>query len=134
MGSEDFIRKMLLTEGVEAPAVCQKEFDHHFEGAVNPEWFDQKSFFEVIFQKEGIEYIAEFGTDGELLRYKMYLEKELLPALIRDKLEEEREIMNAVQINERSHIKYEIIVRTTALQRSLVISDQFGKILEEKSL
>ena len=134
MIEEEFIKKILGGSNTHVPQQCTESFESHFKGAINPEWLLKADIYEVLFHKEGIEYLAEFDTSGELLKYKMNLSKELLPTLIRKRLEEEREIMNVVLINKRDHIVYEVIVRSSALSRFRLIVDQMGEVIEDKPL
>ncbi len=134
MVEEEFIKKILSGSSIDVPKHCIEGLESHFHGAINPEWQLKGEIFEVLFHKEGIEYLAEFDALGELIKYKMNLSKELLPTLIRAKLEEEREIMNVVLINKRDHIVYEVIVRSSALSRFRLIVDQVGEVMEEKPL
>ncbi|MEQ9221344.1 MAG: hypothetical protein RLO17_25040 [Cyclobacteriaceae bacterium] len=134
MIEEEFVKKILSGSNIEVPVQCYELFEHHFKGALNPEWQLKGDIFEVLFHKEGIEYIAELDAMGELIKYKMNLNKELLPTLIRSRLEKEREIMNVVLINKRDHIMYEIIVRSSALSRFRLIVDQMGEVIEEMPL
>ncbi len=134
MVEEEFVKKILSGSGIDVPIRCTEGFENHFKGGINPEWQQKAKIFEVLFHKDGIEYIAEFDTNGELIKYKMNLSKELLPALIRSRLEKEREIMNVVLINKRDHIMYEVIVRSSALSRFRLIVDQMGEVIEEMPL
>lgn len=134
MIEEEFINRILGGSGVKVPEVCEAEFESHFKGAINPEWHLKSETYEVLFYKDNVEYIADFEPNGTLLKYKMNLSKELLPALIRNNLEKDREIMNVVLINKRDHIMYEVIVRTSALERFRLMVDQMGEVVEEKLL
>lgn len=127
----DFLSKLLNSTDFEPPVVCKTALDTHFAGAMNTEWFQRSENYEVIFVKDSIEHIALFDESGTLIKYKLNLQKELLPALIIETLEKDREIMSAVLINEGHQISYEVIVRRNAIERYQVLVDEMGRVIKE---
>ncbi len=134
MFEQEFAKKIFSGSKIEVPEVCKANFDIHFKEAKNSEWQVKADIYEVLFYKDNVEYIAEFDRKGGLLKYKTNLNKALLPAMVQTNLEQIWEIMNVVLINKRDHIVYEIIVRSSALERFRLIVDQMGEIVEEKAL
>lgn len=131
---DDFLRNIVEIRGIQAPESCAQFFNERFPGAINSEWFKNEQNFEVHFHLDEIEYIALMDPEGMLLRYKMYLDKELLPSKIKFKLEKDWEIMNSILINNGNSIKYEIIVRNENLTRYLLMVDYLGEIHQKSRL
>lgn len=133
---DDFLKKVQKETAVIPPVACLESLNRNFESAIRVEWEEirKDERYEAIFYREGIEYIARFDLDGTLLKYKMYLPNDLLPAMIREDLESKFEIMNVVLINEGNQLLYEIIVRDKELTRRVVLTDTLGRIQEERPL
>ncbi len=130
----DFFKQFLNSEEINVPQVCIEAFSKNFDGAVSVEWFDTETYFEAIFYKDQMEYIADFNKLGKLVEYKMHLPVEYLPEAIKITLENRGEIMNAVLKNKGNSIEYETIVRDNQLARKLIIITDLGKVIEEKQL
>jgi len=113
---------------------CLKSFNLNFEGARNIEWFKTGSFYEAVFYKDNVEFIAVFSASGKLQEYKMYLPFDFLPAPIKKELEKKGEIMNIVLVNKKNSIIYEAIYRDRDLNRYLILLTEFGNIIVEKPL
>ncbi|NJO92819.1 MAG: hypothetical protein HC831_30515, partial [Chloroflexia bacterium] len=97
-------------------------------------WFDRSTFFEAIFYKDQMEYIADFSQTGELIEYKMHLPVEYLPEAIKTQLESTGEIMNTLLKNKGNSIEYEAIVRDSRQLRYLIRITNLGKVIEERQL
>ena len=105
-----------------------------FNDVINIEWTNNGDYYEAIFYKDNIEYIANFNREGILVEYKMFVPEGFLPEKIKETLNSKGETMNAVMINRGNSITYETIYRDTALIRYLLIFNELGVIQEEKVL
>lgn len=130
----NFLKKVIEGSGITPPSICLEAFNLNFNNAINVEWFDRKTSFEVIFYKDNLEHIAIFDTSGALIEYKLFLPVEFLSEAIKSFLESKGEIMNVVLINKGNRIEYEAIVRNKDLTRFLILLSDLGKIIEEKKL
>ena len=130
----DFLKNLVNGNTFDPPEICTNSFNEKFEGAVNIEWFDRSTYYETIFYKDQIEYIAIFGLEGELQEYKMFLPLAFLPEAIKRCLEERGEIMNVVFVNKGNTVIYEAILRDTELNRFLLLLTDMGKVIHERSL
>jgi len=131
---ENFIKKIILGNGIKPSEECLNTFKSNFKKAVNVEWFDRETYYEAIFYKEKLEHIAIFSKLGELIEYKVNLPTGYLPALIKKHLENKGEIMNVVLRNKGNSIEYEAIIRDADLVRHLILLTNLGKIIDEKQL
>lgn len=131
---KDFVKKVVGGNGITPPDNCLDAFNQYFEGAINTDWFDRKTCFEVIFYKDSIEHIAIFDKTGRLLEYKLYLPVNFLPEALKTNLESRGEIMNAVLRNKQNCIEYEVIIRDKEMKRHLILLSDLGKTLDEKLL
>lgn len=131
---DEFLKKVMEGNGITPPENILETFNQNFKDAVNIEWFNKTTYFEAIFYKENLEYIAIFDKEGEMMEYKMYLPSDYLPWAIKNYVEGKGEIMNAVLKNKGNSICYEIIIRDKSLKRSLILFSDLGKVIEKKVL
>jgi hypothetical protein len=131
---EDFVKRVIEGNGITPTEKCIQAFEDNFSHAINIEWFDREMYYEAIFYKDNIEYIAIFEKDGTLKEYKSFLPNNYLPEAIKHYLEEKGEIMNVVLINKRNSIEYETIIRDKNLVRQLYLFTGQGKLIEKKAL
>ncbi len=131
---DEFLKKVMEGNGITPPENILEIFNQNFKDAVNIEWFNKTTYFEAIFYKENLEYIAIFDKEGEMMEYKMYLPSDYLPWAIKNSVEGKGEIMNAVLKNKGNSICYEIIIRDKSLKRSLILFSDLGKVIEKKVL
>ena len=113
---------------------CLFTFNRCFEGAINVEWFEKGKYYEAIFYKNDIEYIALFDLSGSLIEYRQNLTFDYMPEKIKKIVESKGELMNYVLRNKGNMIDYEVIYRDDALNRYLLIITDSGKIFREKKL
>lgn len=131
---EPLLENLKRSGGTTPPESCLASFSEHFDAALNIEWFEKENGYEAIFYRDRVEHIALFLADGALIEYKMFLPPEYLPTAIVEQVEGMGEIMNAVLINKRNTIEYEIIYRDASLTRHLLLLTDLGKVLEERAL
>lgn len=129
-----FLKKMIKGNVLSPSLICLESFNNNFKNAINVEWFDKETYYEAVFYKDRLEYIAMFDLTGNLIEYKLNLPIDYLPEPFRLTVEEKGEIMNAVMRNKGNLVEYEIIYRDNKLNRFLVIISDVGKMIEEIKL
>jgi hypothetical protein len=101
-----------------------------FPTAKNVEWTHTNGTDEAIFYIDDQEVIARFGKNSELIDYKLNLDINTIPAVVRNAAEQHGEIMNAISINTTKGIDgYEIIFRDNKLTRFTMVTSAEGTIL-----
>lgn len=130
----EFAKMIFDGNRITPPEICLNAFQENFSGALNIEWSEKDSHYEAIFYKDNIEHIARYSKDGKLDEYKMTLPANLLPELIKQKLEEKGEIMNTLMINKGNCVNYEAIIRDKNQNRHLVLLSNLGKVIGGKPL
>ena len=131
---KEFLKRVLMGNGEMPSEICLRSFNQYFADAINVEWFRKADHFEVIFYKDNLEYIAIFSLTGVLIEYRHSLPPAYLPGPVKAAAGSRGEIMNAVMKNKGNNIEYEIIIRSSALDRYMLDITELGKILEEKKL
>jgi len=130
----NFFTKIFNGSLFSPPEVIINSLKERFKDVINIEWNKNGDYYEAIFYKENIEYIANFDRTGLLIEYKMFLPEGFLPEKIKSTLNAKGETMNAVMINKGNSITYETIYRDTELIRYMVVFNELGGIIEEKVL
>ena len=130
----NFLSKLFWNQEIVVPRKIKGVLTSKFPDIINVEWNKNGNFYEAIFYKDQLEYIAIISQDEELIEYKKFLPDGFLPQVIKDKLQLKGEIMNAVMINKGNSISYEIILRDNELTRFLYLLDEKGSITEMKKL
>ena len=129
-----FINNLLKGDRTQPPNHCLDVFNERFPNASALEWNALDDQYEVIFYQNELEHMATFTSDGQLVDYRMKLQEDLLPAMIKTLVHEKGELMNDVLINRGNALNYEIIFRDDQLVRYQLELDQLGQILVEKEL
>ncbi|NJK85641.1 MAG: hypothetical protein HC906_06425 [Bacteroidales bacterium] len=107
-----------------------ESFKSRFPDAYNIEWHKSTDYYEAIFYKGDVEHIAKFRVDGTCYETGINLDTAKLPEFIKQTASNHGEIMNAIEFDRNGLKEYEIIVRDTQLNRSLLIINQKGDVLE----
>ncbi len=115
------------------PMVVEERLNALFPEAVNIEWSNSSGNYEAIFFNDGIETIAWFSENGSLLKTRTNMPADELPQKVLETVSELGELMNAVHIIIDNQEQYEIIVRTTAIDRFVVVCNSKGEILRKDS-
>lgn len=131
---DNFINKIIIGNSISPPESCLQTFRENFRDAINAEWFSNKEMFEAIFYQYGFEYIAIFDLYGNLIEYRKYLPKALLPAEIKSSLEKDGQIMNALIKNKGNAIEYEVIVRDKSMKRFIILLSDSGTVIQRKPI
>jgi hypothetical protein len=130
----NFFSKIFKGSLFSPPEVIVNSLKNRFNDVINVEWNKNGDYYEAIFYKDNIEYIANFDMEGVLIEYKMFLPEGILPEKIKSTLNSKGETMNAVMINKGSSVTYETIYRDKELIRYLIVFNELGGIIEEKIL
>ncbi len=130
----NFFSKIFKGSLFSPPEIIVNSLKEHFRDVINIEWSKNGDFYEAIFYKDNIEYIANLDRNGVLVEYKMFLPEGFLPEKIKTTLNLKGETMNAVMINKGNSITYETIYRDAELVRYMIVFNELGGIIEEKVL
>ncbi|MCF8381175.1 MAG: hypothetical protein K9H49_16505 [Bacteroidales bacterium] len=131
---EDFLKRVIEGNGIIPSDLLIQSLHTNFENSVNVEWSVKGDYFEAIFYKDKLEYIAIFHRDGTLLEYRIFLPKGYLPEKLKKIAESKGEIMNSIMRNTGNSVEYEIIIRNEDLIRYLIRLSDIGVLIEEKKL
>lgn len=131
---KEFLKKVILGNGISPPEICLQSFIQNFENALNVEWHKKHNYFEVLFYRNNLEHIAHFSLNGFLTEYIQKVPFEFLPEAIKDIALEKGEIMNVVMKNKGNTIEYELILRDKAKNRTLLVVSDMGELVEQKGL
>jgi len=130
----DFVKKVVVGEGVSPSEVCLQSLNQNFENAKNVEWFKKENHFEAVFYRNDLEHIAIFSLSGILIEYRLNLPADYLPEPIKKTALSKGEIMNSVMRNKGNRVDYELIIRDIDLNRHIVTVSDTGRVIEEQNL
>ena len=116
------------------PEIVIHTLSEHFPDAINIEWEQKKSSYEAIFYVNDVEHIAQITDLGNLKEYKINLWPNELPGPIQDESHKLGEIMNGIAIYRKDGLFYEVIVRDTQLNRSVVLFNHDAVLLSTRKL
>ena len=116
------------------PKPVRNKFEARFSESINVEWQKTGEQFEAVFYRDDLEHIATFDADGSVVCLKINLPLTVLPELINQNARKEGELMNAIRIECKDEIQYEMIVRDEMLVRYTLLLNVEGKILNKKQL
>ena len=135
MEIKNFFQKIFTHhKDVHVPSVIQEHFQEQFSDSMNAEWQKNDEVYEVVFYRNEHENIVTYQKDGSLLSLKVNLLLDELPDKITQEGMEHGELMNAIKIEYKDEIQYELIVRDEMLVRySLLLNDK-GEILNNRQL
>lgn len=128
------LKRIFLTPFKTIPEKVKSELKKHFPDALNIEWETKKDLYEAIFYVNEVEYIAKISEKNGLVEYKKNLKLDELPELISAECKKSGEIMNAIANYMEDSLFYEIIVRDTDFNRSLLLLNQNGKLLKSERI
>jgi len=117
-----------------APKKVLASFKMMFGSSINIEWEKVQNEFEAIYYFEGIEQIARFNGNGDLLSLKRNLTIHTVPAEIAAIAKTYGEIMNVIEMKLGDTLNFEIIYRNESLIRFSLLLDENGKVLSHNTL
>ncbi|APU69998.1 MAG: PepSY-like domain-containing protein [Christiangramia sp.] len=72
-----------------APLAVQENFQKKYPGEDDPDWKqDDHDYWEAHFKKDGIKYRADFNADGSWVETENSIDKEELPEVVKQIIEE----------------------------------------------
>jgi len=135
MEIKNFFQKIFIHhKEIQVPSDIQQHFHEEFSDSINAEWQKNEEVYEVVFYHNEHENIAIYQKDGSLLSLKINLVLEELPDQIRLGGQEYGELMNAIKIEQKNEIQYELIVRDEMLVRYSLLLNEEGGLLHKKQL
>lgn len=130
----DFLKNLIFESSSGPTDKMDRILKDVFINPVNTEWSVRGKICEAIFYKDNKEHIAHFDTNGDLLEYKVNLPLDAIPAKVRKVAGAKGEIMNVVMISAQNEVQYEVICRDSGHKRFLLMLDNKGRIISEKTL
>ncbi len=130
----DFFKKIFNTAPKTIPESVQKFLTTKFPEAFNIEWEFKDGLFESVFYLDGVEYIAKISESKGIVEYKINLNPTELPEQLRSSEDIHGEIMNVIAIHHNGDVMYEIIVRDKKLNRTLLLLNSSGELLNWKKI
>ncbi len=128
------LKKIFLTPFKQIPEKVKETLLAQFPEALNVEWHSKKGVYEAVFYVNEIEFIAKITEDLGIIEYKKNLRLDELPSHLIDECIKSGEIMNAIAINKGADVFFEVIVRDKKMERSALLLDQSGKLLQKNHL
>lgn len=129
---KNLLKKIFHNPFKHIPEKVKDAFHLKFPEALNVEWEVRNDIYEAVFYRDDIEFIAKISEDKGIVEYKQNLKLDDLPAGISTECIKNGEIMNAIRITRNSAILYEVIVRDKNLNRSVLLMDETGNLLESR--
>ncbi|MFO7575061.1 MAG: hypothetical protein R6W67_07880 [Bacteroidales bacterium] len=134
MRNPDYIGKLFRQQSENIPSVVTGKLHVNFAGATRIEWTLQGEVYEAIFYHENVEKIARFNTAGQLIEYRINIAPDNIPAIVKDTIPKDLEIMNCISVCISGQTTYELIVRNRELVRYQMGIDSKGNQLNLKTL
>lgn len=131
---KNLLKKIFPTSFKPVPENVKEALLLRFPQALNIEWEIKKGLYEAVFYVDEIEFIAKISEENGVLEHKQNLKPDELPAHIAKVCKRSGEIMNGIAISKGTAIFYEVIVRDKNLDRSLILLDESGNLLENRVL
>lgn len=116
------------------PGNITKELIKHFPNAVNIEWEVKDKAYEAIFYLNEVEHIAKISKNGILTEYKKNLWLNELPETLTEECNKMGEIMNAIAIFRGTDQFFEVIIRDTNFNRTLLLFNQSVLLLNANKI
>ena len=116
------------------PKKVKLALETNFPDALNVEWEHKKNGFEAIFYLNETEHISLFSPDGVILENKKNLWPNEIPENIATICRAQGEIMNGIAIQRGDLLLYEVIIRDTKLDRTLLLFEPNGTLLKSEQI
>ena len=131
---ENLFLRIFRGSGVKPTTNAEKAFSGRFPDALNPEWFEKKDGYEVIFYLEGREAIVQLDKDGKWTETRINLDPGQFEGPAGKRSREYGEIMNAIHIETAGSSRFEVIYRDNHLNRFLLLLSDDGNVIQHSSL
>lgn len=119
---------------IHVPPVVMNCFHEQFSDSMNAEWLKNDEIYEVVFYRDDHENIATYQKNGLMLSLKINLLLEELPDKIKQVGQRVGELMNAIKIEFKDEIQFELIIRDEMLVRFSLLLSEEGELLNKKQL
>lgn len=116
------------------PQKVKQGLETNFPDARSVEWTPYKKYYEAIFYEQDIEKIARFDPEGNLTETRINIAPSSIPDWLRNKTDEELEIMNCISVLKNEGTAYELIVRDKELIRYVIQVDTTRQISAKEKL
>jgi hypothetical protein len=126
--------KIFKSHAKTVPAIVKSELFNHFPEAINIDWDSKQELWEAVFYVNDVEHIAQISETGVLKEYKRNLWPNELPGQIAAESNKCGEIMNGIVIFKEDGQFFEVIVRDTKLNRTLLLFNQEAVLLSSIKL
>lgn len=135
MEIKNFFQKIFTgSREVEVPKAVKQKFEERFSQSINVEWQKTGDNHEAVFYLDDLEHIATFQPDGFVFCLKINQPLSQLPENLLEAAGKEGELMNAIKIECKGILQYELIVRDNELQRYFLLLNETGDILKKEKL
>ncbi len=108
------------------PDLLRSRLKMKFSNAINESWLHNGGQWEVVFHDHSRERIARFNRLGDIEELRTNTPLSELPGHILQALKERGEIMNAITIENKGQLTYELIYRNDSLERFLINLEEGG--------
>ncbi len=129
-----FLFSKIFTQSKAVPERIQKELLISFPDAINIDWEIKDKSYEAIFYLNDVENIATISAEGNLVEHKKNLWPGELPTGVFSQSAGLGEIMNAIAIHKGNSLFYEVIIRDSKFQRTLLIFSGNGILSEKRKI
>jgi hypothetical protein len=129
-----FVKILSGSKGTRIPQAVKEAFNKQFDNPLNTEWSKTEDHYEAVFYKDELEHIASYKSNGEFLSLKINMQLDTVPEVIQKTAKAHGELMNAIAIQEKGNVKYELIVRDKKLTRFFLLVSSAGEVLEKEKL
>lgn len=135
METKNFLAKILAGTKVSGiPKAAKQTLANTFNSPLNTEWNQAGDDWEAIFYVDEMEHLARFHSDGKLLSLKINLPLTQVPDNVKNAVQNQGELMNAIVIKRKQTLMYQLIVRNKQLERFFVLLNSEGEVLEKEKL
>ncbi len=131
---KDFIKKIFGQTRLHIPKAVLVGFKSRFKNAKSAEWSQRGQQWEVLFYWKDHETIAIFDASGELTEKRINISIDTLPPGVNATASQLGEVMNAIEINSRNSVGYEIIHRDANLIRYVAFVSDDGVLVSNHQL
>lgn len=126
--------KLFESSSKKIPELIKQTLVREFPGAINIEWDKKDNFFEALFYQNDTEHIAVFSPTGDLLECKKNTWPDDLPELVANECKKQGEIMNVISVFKNNKTCFEVIVRDSSYNRTLLFFDSDASLTASKKL
>jgi hypothetical protein len=118
------------------PSVTTEAFKAKYANTKNVEWKDKVSYFQANFEMGGEKYESKFNSKGEFLGSEKVIEKEVVPAAVKDGFAKSKfsdwDVKSVTWIERKdSSIEYRYFIRKSGVEKKYLTFNDKGKLVKE---